>query len=87
MTFLMWIICAVNVMVFIMYAYDKIMAVSDRWRVPERVMLLSALCMGATGAYLAMRIFRHKTLKPLFAISVPVMMLLQLALLGWKVFF
>jgi uncharacterized membrane protein YsdA (DUF1294 family) len=84
---LMILLAAVNVFTFILYAYDKFMALRDRWRIPEYVLLISAACMGAIGALAAMRFFRHKTRKPLFYICVPLMMLVQLYLfISWRFF-
>ena len=45
---------------FILYGYDKVMAVSHNWRVPERVLIGSALAGGAWGALAGMVLFRHK---------------------------
>ena len=87
MTVIMIALALVNVFSFILYAYDKFMAVRDKWRVPESVLLISAACMGATGALLAMRLFRHKTRHLLFVILVPVMMVGQLYLfISWRFF-
>ena len=87
MTVIMIALALVNVFSFILYAYDKFMAVRDKWRVPESVLLISAACMGAAGALLAMRLFRHKTRHLLFVILVPVMMVGQLYLfISWRFF-
>ena len=87
MTVIMIALALVNVFSFILYAYDKFMAVRDKWRVPESVLLISAACMGAAGALLAMRLFRHKTRHLLFTVLVPVMMVGQLYLfISWRFF-
>lgn len=52
------------------FAYDKYMAVSDDWRVPEKTLILLVLCGGAWGGLLGMLIFRHKTTKVKFWILV-----------------
>ena len=41
---------------------------------------------GSVGAYLGMMVFRHKTLKPLFRLGVPVIMLVHVvvAVYVWK---
>ena len=77
------LLCAMNVFTFVLYAYDKLMAMRDKWRVPESMLLISAACMGAVGAYVSMRLFRHKTRHLLFVILVPVMLLAQVGLLVW----
>jgi len=72
-----------NIVAFLTFMIDKLLAPSAMRRVPELVLLLMALLFGATGAYLSMRFFRHKTRKPLFYILVPVMMALQLGAVAW----
>ena len=66
-----------NIAVFFLYAYDKHMARTGGWRIPERVLLLTAL-IGPFGAYGAMRLFRHKTQKISFYL-VPFFLILHIA--------
>jgi uncharacterized membrane protein YsdA (DUF1294 family) len=66
-----------NIAVFCLYTYDKHMACSDGWRIPERVLLVAAL-IGPFGAFGAMRIFRHKTQKIKFYL-VPFFLILHVA--------
>ncbi len=66
---------------FLVYALDKRKAKYDAWRTSEGVLLLLAL-IGPFGAYLAMRMFRHKTQKIKFYL-VPVFLVLHLALIIW----
>ena len=56
---------------------DKTRAKKKLWRIPERVLLLIALCGGSLGILLGMYTVRHKTKHPKFSIGVPVMMILQ----------
>lgn len=46
---------------FCLYAADKRKASKGKWRIPEKVLLLSSFLGGAFGGYPAMLIFRHKT--------------------------
>ena len=46
---------------FILYFADKKKAEKKKWRIPEKVLLLSSFLGGAFGGYPAMLIFRHKT--------------------------
>jgi uncharacterized membrane protein YsdA (DUF1294 family) len=66
-----------NVVVLCLYAYDKHMARTDGWRIPERVLLVAAL-IGPFGAYGAMRMFPHKTQKIKFYL-VPFFLILHIA--------
>ena len=75
--------CAVNVVTFFAFMLDKLYAKWDRRRIPESVLLLMGLCGGATGGYIAMRLFHHKTRKPLFFILMPLMMVAEIGLYVW----
>ncbi|MFZ0004572.1 MAG: DUF1294 domain-containing protein [Methanoregula sp.] len=67
----------VNSIVFLMYAYDKHTASTDRWRLSERLLIAAALC-GPFGAYAAMHLFRHKTRKRKFYL-VPVFLIIHIS--------
>jgi uncharacterized membrane protein YsdA (DUF1294 family) len=58
--------------------YDKMKAKSGKWRVPEYKLFLVALIGGASGMYLAMRVFRHKTLHLKFSIGIPVIIIFNI---------
>ena len=71
---------AINVITFLVYGFDKWRAKRDAWRVPEKTLLLLAVIGGSIGAILGMYTFRHKTKKVKFVILVPVIIILQMAL-------
>ena len=71
-----WLI-AVNLVAFILYGEDKSYAKNNKRRIPEKVLLFWAWIGGSVGAFLGMRIFRHKTKKPKFYV-VPVLMVLEI---------
>ena len=50
-----------SLITFILYFADKKKAEKKKWRIPEKVLLLSSFLGGAFGGYPAMLIFRHKT--------------------------
>src|SRR5215216_3088189 len=60
-----WLL-AINVVAFGYYAFDKARSKVSRTRVPEVVLHGLALAGGTLGAYLGMRLFRHKTIKGSF---------------------
>ena len=60
---------------------DKYRAKHHRWRISEQSLMFTALFGGAGGIWLGMRTARHKTKKPLFTITVPLLFLLQLVFL------
>ncbi len=68
-----------NAAVAAVYALDKYRAARGGRRVSEKTLLTLALTMGAPGALLAMRVARHKTRKPRFYITVPLLAALQVA--------
>ena len=63
----------VNIVVFAIYGADKLKAVRNAWRIPERN-LIGAAVLGAPGALIAMFVFRHKIRKPKFYIGVPLIL-------------
>ena len=73
MSILVWYLAVINFTTWVAYGLDKGRAKSGKWRIPERTLLLLALVGGSLGALAGMIMFRHKTRKPKFYISVPVM--------------
>ena len=51
----------ISIVAFFMYLSDKQKAKKGKWRIPEKVLLLTSFLGGAFGSYPAMLIFRHKT--------------------------
>lgn len=77
----------VNIVVFAMYGIDKWKAIHHKWRIPEAT-LIGAAVFGVVGALLGMIVFHHKVRKPKFYISVPFIMILELAsviYIGYKI--
>jgi uncharacterized membrane protein YsdA (DUF1294 family) len=70
-----------------MYGVDKSKAKKGRWRIPEKTLLLFAACFGGLGAFLGMRIFRHKTKHTSFKIIVPMCMILQFIIIAAGAYF
>lgn len=55
-----WLI-SITAITTITFGYDKIVAGSDRTRVPENVLLALSFAGGTIGALVGMILFRHKT--------------------------
>ncbi len=72
----------INVIVFAIYGIDKYKAIHHKWRIPEAT-LLGAAVFGVIGALGGMYLFRHKTKKPKFFITVPVIFVLECCLAVW----
>ena len=63
--------------------HDKQCAKKNQRRVPEKSLFLSAALFGALGGTLGMFIFRHKTKHWYFRVFFPLLMVLQVAVLGY----
>ena len=72
----------INVITFVGFGLDKGRAKAGKWRIPERTLLLLSLAGGSLGALAAMLLFRHKTRKAKFVVSVPVMFVVHCVAVG-----
>lgn len=70
---------AVNFLTFLLYGIDKRKSQRGKWRISEACLLGFAFFFGAFGAFLGMRVFRHKTKHKKFVILVPLFLILQVA--------
>ena len=84
---LLYYLAAVNLLTFLAYGLDKRKAVRNGQRskrqsrrIPEASLLFLAIFGGSPAALLAMYLFRHKTKHKKFRYGVPVILLLQIAL-------
>ena len=75
-----------KIITWIAYGLDKGRAKSGKWRIPERTLLLLALIGGSLGALAGMILFRHKTRKPKFFVSVPVMFVVHCVIVAMLVY-
>ncbi|MBQ8287246.1 MAG: DUF1294 domain-containing protein [Clostridia bacterium] len=73
------ILGVINLIAFVMYGLDKRYAKNGQWRIPEANLITVAALYGALGAFLAMQLFRHKTKHLKFTITVPLLLILQIA--------
>lgn len=79
----------INLAGFLFMMIDKQKAKKDKWRIPERTLFLFAILGGSIGSILGMRIFRHKTKHWYFVVGMPLILVLQIALicyLKWGLF-
>ena len=80
----MWA-AALSLVTFGIYGYDKAQAQGGGPRVPEAVLHLLGALGGTPGAFVAMRLFRHKTSKPRFQAIFWIIVAAQLGVLAWWV--
>lgn len=69
----------INILTFFVYGLDKSAAVKQKQRIPNRVLLGMAAIGGSAGALAGMYTFRHKTQKKYYTITVPLLLILQIA--------
>lgn len=67
-----------NLIPFIAYGIDKAKAIKKSWRIPEATLLTLAV-IGPLGALLGMLCWRHKIRKPKFYITVPLLLIIEIA--------
>lgn len=79
--FYIYYIVAINILTFIVYGIDKLKAKKGWWRIPEATLLLLAAIGGSIGAWFGMLLFRHKTKHWKFRLGIPLIFILQFALL------
>ena len=78
---LLYYLIAINAITFIIYGIDKWKARKNKWRIPESTLLLLAVFGGSIGAFLGMRVWRHKTMHKKFKYGIPSILVLQIGLL------
>jgi uncharacterized membrane protein YsdA (DUF1294 family) len=80
---LYWYLLIINLVAFVCYGVDKLMAKRNARRISELALLLLALLGGSVGAWIGMQVWRHKTKHAKFRFGVPILLLLQVALYWW----
>src|SRR5688500_10314847 len=73
-----WYVAA-SVATVVAYGFDKSAAENNRWRVKESTLHMLALLGGWPGAFIAQRIFRHKSRKQSFQIGFMITVILNCA--------
>ena len=80
MNYFLLYLLLINAAAFVLMLADKAKARKNRWRIPERTLIGSALLGGSIGALLGMYCFRHKTRHLKFTLGVPAILIAQIAL-------
>ena len=83
MNFFLLYLLLINAAAFLLMLADKVKARKNRWRIPERTLIGSALLGGSVGALLGMYTFRHKTRHLKFTLGVPAILIAQIILTVW----
>lgn len=74
---LIYYLLLINATAFILMLADKHKARKNLWRIPEAVLMGSALLGGSLGALLGMYTCRHKTKHLKFTLGIPVILAIQ----------
>lgn len=77
--FVVYHLVCINAVTFLAYGADKRAAVNGTWRVPEIRLHALEFLGGWIGAFIAQKVFRHKTKKKSYRIMFWLMLVLQLA--------
>jgi uncharacterized membrane protein YsdA (DUF1294 family) len=78
---LLFYIPAINALTMLAFYRDKTSAIAGKRRVRESDLLALAFVGGTPGAFLARRLFRHKTRKEPFSTHLTVIAVIQLGVL------
>lgn len=78
--YFMYYFAGMTFLSYFLMGLDKYKAIRNKWRIPEKVLFLSAILGGSIGSVLGMFMFHHKTKHASFRIGLPVILLLQIAL-------
>lgn len=70
-----------NMIGFVMMGIDKRKAIKGAFRIPEATLFIVALIGGSVGSICGMYAFRHKTRKWRFVYGMPLIFIVQIALL------
>ena len=93
---LLYYFVCVNVLTFLVYGIDKWRSTSGRllptgrkkarqgkWRISEATLLLLAVIGGSIGAWLGMRVWRHKTMHKKFKYGIPAILMIHIIIMGY----
>ncbi len=72
---------ALNIIGFASMGIDKRKAQRSAYRIPEATLFIIAIMGGSIGSIIGMYLFRHKTKHWYFVFGMPIILILQLALL------
>ena len=81
--YLAYYLLAINAVTFIVYGIDKYKAKKAKWRISEATLLLLAVLGGSIGAWMGMKVWRHKTMHKKFKYGIPAILMIQIALMTY----
>ena len=81
MDFILLYIIIINLIAFALMGIDKSRARRKAWRIPEKVLFISAILGGSIGAWAGMYVFHHKTRHWYFVVGMPLILAIQIVLI------
>jgi len=79
-------LAGLNLVAFLLFGIDKLLAKTGKRRISEKALLISASLAASLGALLGMVLFNHKTSKAKFRYGVPALLATHAALAYWLSF-
>ena len=79
----LYYLLAINALTFLLYGIDKYKAKKNQWRISEATLLTMAAIGGSIGAWAGMRIWHHKTMHKKFKYGIPLIIIMQIALVTY----
>lgn len=76
-------LAGINALALALMGLDKAKARRSAWRIPEKLLFLTAAAGGSVGAIAGMFLFRHKTRHLSFVLGLPAILLAQLCAALW----
>ena len=77
----------INIIAFLAMFIDKKKAQKGKWRISEKALFILVLLGGGIGGIAGMYTFRHKTKKLNFVIGFPAILIFEVAIIIYFVFF
>lgn len=77
----------INVIAFLAMGIDKWKAKRNAWRIPEQTLIALVMLGGGIGGIAGMYTFRHKTKKPRFYIGFPFILIAEISVIIYFIFF
>ena len=77
----------INIIGFLVMGLDKFKAKKGYWRTPEKTIFVITLLGGGIGTVAGMYTFRHKTKKLAFTIGLPTILISEIVLIIYFMFF
>ena len=83
MNIILYYLLAINIASFFLYGIDKYKAKKGKWRISEATLLTMAAIGGSIGAWAGMRLWHHKTMHKKFKYGIPLIIIMQIALVAY----